>query len=197
MYPIENIAHGDTVSTCLVSPSELIFNLFNSSEHAVLRNKDIFLVITMFLSIKNISRLRTVCRSFNQWLSDPNNFAWKNRIRSAFPNSYNDYLKEEMNDQIQRLLLFDTLVEEDHSVSYFSVDNLTLDKPSTFTPQNHFDLIAKLARRLQLPWRKELFIILVDTSAVLFSATTRSVMSKVHLLKKPQKILFNINGKSI
>jgi hypothetical protein len=151
-------------------------------------NKDAFLGVTIFVSVKTLRTLRTVCRAFHQWLSDPFNFAWKKRIQNAFPDTYSDVLKEKIDDQMRRLLVFDTLVEEGHSVSYFWVAAFP-----EIPKQQAYDT-AERTKRLQLPWRKELFVVVVGEIASLFDSSSGSVVARLDLPNHPYKVLVNING---
>ena len=134
--------------------------------------------MTIFLSIKSIFIIRSVCKSFNQWLSYPLNFAWKRKIELTFPNSYESILAEKYDEQLRRLAVFDSLVESGHSVSYFQHDL------ATKTPISCYN---------QIPWRKHLVLIYDDDTVLLYNSNAASVLQKLNfpVLSEP---LFNIAG---
>jgi hypothetical protein len=159
------------------------------SENLFFRHKDVFLNMTVFLPVKAICALRTVCKSFNSLLADPSEFTWKNRIQSAFPNSYETVLKENTKDQMKRLSVFDSLVDAGHSVSCLFVYNFTHDTPES--QRSHF---MNLRLREQVPWQRDLFII-VQGRVTLFDTKAASVLADLPII--PNKVLFNIKEKKI
>jgi hypothetical protein len=121
-------------------------------------------------------------------LADPSEVTWQNRIQSAFPNSFETILKENMKGQVRRLSVFDSLVDAGHAVSCLVVDNLTRDN-SEIQP-SHF---MNVRLREQVPWQKDLFILAYDSDRiVLFNSTTASVSDELPLTS--DLILFNIKG---
>jgi hypothetical protein len=145
--------------------------------------------MTIFLPVRAICALRTVCKSFNSWLADPSEVTWKKRIQSAFPNSFETILKDNMKGQVRRLSVFDSLVDAGHAVSCLVVDNLTRDN-SEIQP-SHF---MNVRLREQVPWQRDLFI-LIQGRVILFDTKAASVLADIPII--PYKVLFNIKGKNI
>ena len=137
--------------------------------------------MNIFVSLKTLFTLRKVCKSFNSWLSDPNNFSWQQRIKNAFPLSYESVLKEDVNQQVQQLRIFDSIIDSGHQVSSYLVDSLVYDaQTAQFEAWQH----AITPKRFQIPWQKDLFVISKGNKATLVNLSTRSEVAKLELATK-------------
>ena len=103
-------------------------------------------------------------------MSDPNSFAWHQRIKAAFPLSYESVLKETVEQQIEQLQCFDTMIESGHQVSSYLVDSLVFGRQEDTLPT-----------RIQIPWQKDLLLIMESTNVKLFDMSTASVVSTLEL----------------
>lgn len=138
--------------------------------------------MTIFLSVKAICRIRSVCRSFNSWLSDlQNNFAWKKKIQLMFPNSYEDILKNSFDYQTKKLLEFDSFIDEGHHVSYFINPLASEDNDS-------------LCIRKQIPWLRDTILIVYNNTIYLYYAVTASILARSATLFTEGQILLDITG---
>ena len=132
-------------------------------------NKDILYSISAVLSIKNLTKLRLVSKQFNFWLSDGQSFSWQKRIELAFPQSYQQILKEDLKSQMIKLHKFDSLVNAGHQVSFIDLSGL-LDG------LHYNDNLFK-----QIPWCKHQFIIVVHNTVYLFDSFASQNMSTLTL----------------
>eukprot|EP00029_Vermamoeba_vermiformis_P011011 TRINITY_DN594_c0_g1_i2.p1 TRINITY_DN594_c0_g1~~TRINITY_DN594_c0_g1_i2.p1 ORF type:complete len:397 (-),score=18.47 TRINITY_DN594_c0_g1_i2:538-1728(-) len=167
----------------------------DKSENLFFGFQDVFLNMTMLLSVKTLYLLRKVCKSLNSWLSDPNTFAWKQRVRSAFPLSYESVLQKKMDKQIQELARFDTLVESGHQVSFFGMGT----SPILAGRSNSAGMMdGKSLNRFQIPWQKDLYIIYGLNGVVLFDSTARTIVAQLELpdknplFRNAYKIVFDV-----
>lgn len=143
--------------------------------------------MTNFLSILDLCSLCGASKSLNLWISDPTQLVWQQRIRSAFPLSYESILQEPMKKQMQRINSFDTLIQAGCSVRCFDV----------VRSLNFCDVILNPNNVVQLPWQKDIFLMAFHRTAVLFNVTTASVLSNVDLQVYPTKVLYDITGRDL
>ena len=111
-------------------------------------------------------------------MSDPNSFAWHQRIKAAFPLSYESVLKKTFKHQVRQLQIFDSLIESGHQVSSYFVDSLAFDDKSGLS--NSWRLPPA---RLQIPWQKDLLVIVESNNVKLFDMSTASVVATLELAK--------------
>lgn len=95
-----------------------------------------------------------------------------------------------MGSQLRRLVQFDSLFEAGHSVAYFLVDRLTPVTPARLEKFQSMKLFQK-----QVPWQRDLFIV-VEDRVILYNTSTGSVVDEI-LDLEPSKIFFDIQGTTI
>lgn len=141
-------------------------------ELLILSIKDILLNIASFSSLKQLTKLKLTCKTFNSWLSEPLNYSWKKRIKDAFPNTFEDILKLDIKRQYDLLIKFDSLIDEGHSVSEYYFPNIACDNAKIENMSYTRTSIH------QIPWSKNLFIIRQLNNVHLFDSLKGSLVGQ-------------------